>query len=186
MDTYGSHEGYLYNLHTCSSAEAKRMWKESIKNQWDNKCAYCGSEEEITLDHIVPQTKGGSNHTTNLLACCKKCNGYKGHADWITWYIQQPFFSESKRQRIEDWMFPDEEEINHRLYAYKPRRNKAYWLHFCALCIILMDSYHPYKPHQDEMEIAKTTLFGSIIGFLTVIAPFLIILWYKSQAILGV
>ena len=125
MDSYGSHEGYLYNLHTCSSAEAKRMWKESIKNQWDNQCAYCGSEKEITLDHIVPQTKGGSNHTTNLLACCKKCNGDKGHADWITWYIQQPFFSEERRQAIDDWMFP-EDEVNPHLYAYKKRRNCSY------------------------------------------------------------
>jgi len=145
MDTYGSHEGYLYNLHTCSSAEAKRMWKESIKNQWDNQCAYCGSEEEITLDHIVPQTKGGSNHTTNLLACCKKCNGDKGHADWITWYIQQPFFSEERRQSIDDWMFPDD-QINHRLYSYKPRRNRAYWLHLCALCIIFNGLISPVPP----------------------------------------
>ena len=29
MDTYGTPEGYLFNLHTCSSAEAKRMWKDS-------------------------------------------------------------------------------------------------------------------------------------------------------------
>ena len=33
MDTYGSPEGYLFNLHTCSPTEAKRMWKASIKNQ---------------------------------------------------------------------------------------------------------------------------------------------------------
>ena len=67
MDTYGSPEGYLFNLHTCSSSEAKRMWKTAIKNQWNNKCAYCGSDTNLTLDHIVPRSKGGSNHTTNVL-----------------------------------------------------------------------------------------------------------------------
>jgi len=126
MDTYGSHEGYLYNLHTCSPAEAKRMWKQSIKNQWDNKCAYCGSDKDITLDHVVPRTKGGSDHADNIIACCKSCNADKAHEDWIIWYIQQPFFTEERRQSIEDWIFPTE-EVNPNLYSYKPRRNRAYW-----------------------------------------------------------
>ena len=125
MDTYGSHEGYLYNLHTCSSSEAKRMWKQSIKNQWDNKCAYCGSDEDITLDHVVPRTKGGSDHADNIIACCKSCNADKAHEDWIIWYIQKPFFTEERRQLIEDWIFP-KQEVNPNLYSYKPRKNKSY------------------------------------------------------------
>lgn len=125
MDTYGSHEGYLYNLHTCSSAEAKRMWKQSIKNQWDNRCAYCGSEEDITLDHVIPRTKGGSDHADNIVACCKSCNADKAHEDWIIWYIQQPFFTEERRQLIEDWIFP-KQEVNPNLYSYRPRKNKSY------------------------------------------------------------
>lgn len=125
MDTYGSPEGYLYNLHTCSPAEAKRMWRESIKNQWDNQCAYCGSDKDITLDHIVPKTKGGSDHTTNLISCCKRCNADKAHEDWIIWFIQQPFFTEERRQLIEDWMFPDD-PVNPNLFKYSPRKNTAY------------------------------------------------------------
>lgn len=133
MKTYGTHEGYLYNLHTCSSSEAKRMWKESIKNDWNHECAYCGSTEDLTLDHIVPQCKGGSNHTTNILCSCKKCNQSKGHEDWIIWYIEQPFFSEERRERIDQWMFPshfkDGESYlfeQRGLYQFTPRRNKAY------------------------------------------------------------
>lgn len=133
MHSYGSPEGYLYNLHTCSPAEAKRMWKESIKTQWDNKCAYCGSDKNITLDHIVPQCKGGSDHMSNVLSCCLSCNADKAHEDWIIWFIQQPFFTEERRQRIEDWMSV-EEEVNPLIYhardralhAYKPRKNKSY------------------------------------------------------------
>ncbi len=129
MDTYGSPEGYLFNLHTCSSTEAKRMWKASIKTQWDNQCAYCGSTEDLTLDHIVPRSRGGSNHSTNILCACKKCNADKAYGDWITWYIQQPFFTEERRQKIDEWMFPNE-EINPnlfvsdkpKLYRYNPRK----------------------------------------------------------------
>ena len=77
----------------------------------------------ITNVHI-PQCKGGSNHKTNLVACCRKCNADKGHEDWIIWYIQQPFFTEERRQAIDDWLFP--EVINENLYSYSPRRNKNY------------------------------------------------------------
>ena len=133
MDTYGSPEGYLFNLHTCSSAEAKRMWKASIKNQWDNKCAYCGSDKDLTLDHIVPRSKGGSNHTTNVLCACTKCNADKAHTEWIIWYIEQPFFTEERREAIEKWMFPTE-EVNPNLFvqqqpervSYGRRRTRAY------------------------------------------------------------
>ena len=132
MHTYGSPEGYLFNLQTSSSAEAKRMWKESIKNQWDHKCAYCGSTEKLSLDHIIPQCKGGSNHVNNVLCACTKCNADKGHEDWIIWYIQQPFFTEERRARIEDWMETNDEDDrtylkpSKQLYTYGSRRNKNY------------------------------------------------------------
>ena len=133
MDTYFSHEGYIYNLHTCSTAEAKRMWKESIKREWDHRCAYCGATDKpLSLDHIVPQAKGGSNHVNNVLCACTSCNADKGHEDWIVWYIQQPFFTEERRERIEDWMNIEEEadriiqKPSKQLYAYGGRKNRTY------------------------------------------------------------
>jgi len=132
MDTYGSHEGYLYNLHTCSPAEAKRMWKESIKNQWNHTCAYCGATEKLSLDHIIPQCKGGSNYSNNVLCACISCNADKAHEDWIVWYIQQPFFTEERRQAIEDWMDLEDEpeqiiqKPSKQLYSYGSRKNIAY------------------------------------------------------------
>jgi len=46
-----------------------------------NLCAYCGNQftkNQLTKDHIVPRSKGGKNTWTNLVTCCKKCNGKKG------------------------------------------------------------------------------------------------------------
>lgn len=42
-----------------------------------NECGYCGSKKELTIDHIVPRSKGGSNSWSNLITCCHKCNLYK-------------------------------------------------------------------------------------------------------------
>jgi len=55
MPLYNSPQAYVFNLQTTSSAEAKRMWRRKIKEEWDLKCAYCGSEEELTIDHVVPK-----------------------------------------------------------------------------------------------------------------------------------
>ena len=82
MELYNSSSDYLFHLQTTSSADAKRMWRQSIKDKWDHKCAYCESTEYLTIDHIVPQCKGGSDFVTNVVCCCRFCNNSKSHIDW--------------------------------------------------------------------------------------------------------
>lgn len=41
------------------------------------KCGYCSSTRNLTIDHIVPRSKGGGNEWTNLVTCCSKCNNSK-------------------------------------------------------------------------------------------------------------
>jgi len=52
MELHNSPEGYLFNLQVSSSGEARRLWRKSIKEKWNHKCAYCGSEEELTIDIV--------------------------------------------------------------------------------------------------------------------------------------
>ena len=43
-------------------------------------CAYCGEkfpEDVLTLEHIVPESRGGKTSWTNIVAACKPCNGRK-------------------------------------------------------------------------------------------------------------
>ena len=37
-------------------------------------CAYCGSGDDLHVDHVVPRSKGGSNEMINLKVCCWTCN----------------------------------------------------------------------------------------------------------------
>jgi 5-methylcytosine-specific restriction endonuclease McrA len=38
------------------------------------KCLYCNSEKNLTLDHVMPKSRGGNNTWENLATCCNKCN----------------------------------------------------------------------------------------------------------------
>lgn len=117
-----SPQEYLFHLHVTNSGDAKRLWRQNIKDSWKNKCAYCGSEENLTIDHIIPQCKGGADFTKNVVCCCHSCNQSKGHEHWKLWYVQQDFYCEDKFNKIEEWMKPDPPT---NLFSYRPRRNNA-------------------------------------------------------------
>jgi hypothetical protein len=44
----------------------------------DHECQYCGSRQNLTIDHVVPRSKGGQDTWENLVACCSTCNLKKG------------------------------------------------------------------------------------------------------------
>ena len=46
----------------------------------DETCQYCGKRgRDLTLDHIIPRSRGGQSTWENLVASCKACNGKKGN-----------------------------------------------------------------------------------------------------------
>lgn len=42
------------------------------------ECQYCGTNKDLTLDHLIPKSKGGKSNWTNLVTACKHCNAKKG------------------------------------------------------------------------------------------------------------
>ena len=122
MEILSTPNHYLFNLETLSSSEARRLWRRKIKERWDYECAYCGSNKDLTIDHIVPRSKGGTDFTKNVVCCCHDCNQSKSHTPWEDWYFSQEFFSMKRYNKINEWMEPDPPQ---NLFAYRPRRNNA-------------------------------------------------------------
>ena len=53
--------------------------KRNILKRDNHQCQYCGSKEgKLTVDHIVPRTKGGQGTWENLVCACALCNNKKG------------------------------------------------------------------------------------------------------------
>jgi len=122
MSLLSSPQAYVFNLETTSSAEAKRLWRKKIKEEWDYKCAYCGSDKDLTIDHITPRSKGGADVTKNVVCACHDCNQDKAHTPMEDWYLSQEFFNMARYNRINEWIKPDPPE---NLFKYRPRRNNA-------------------------------------------------------------
>ena len=50
-----------------------------IKKRDRFTCQYCGEtrRSSLTIDHVIPKSKGGKNTWKNLVTCCQRCNTKK-------------------------------------------------------------------------------------------------------------
>lgn len=41
-------------------------------------CQYCGRTGNLTIDHVIPKSRGGDDMWENVVTCCVRCNNKKG------------------------------------------------------------------------------------------------------------
>lgn len=90
-----------------SEAEAKREREKSRELRksrwWQNRlamghCHYCGAifaPDELTMDHLVPISRGGKASRNNVVTACKECNSRKKYLLPIEW---EEFLNQSKNR----------------------------------------------------------------------------------------
>ena len=70
-------------------------WSDILREdlKMERQCAYCGSMEELSRDHIIPPRKLNPPPSCrqlfeihNIIWACKKCNSSKGEKDLYEWY----------------------------------------------------------------------------------------------------
>lgn len=79
-----------------------------------NSCQYCGSGKNLTIDHVIPRSKGGKTEWKNLVTACHRCNTYKGDKtpEQVNMRLSQqpfrptlPFFlAEYAERHAEEWL----------------------------------------------------------------------------------
>jgi len=52
--------------------------RKNILKRDNHRCQYCGCTSNLTIDHIIPKSKGGEDSWENLVTACIKCNNKKG------------------------------------------------------------------------------------------------------------
>ena len=67
--------------------QTRSLSRKNILLRDRNVCQYCGAAlpaGELTLDHVIPRSRGGASTWENLVACCHPCNRRKGNQ-----YVQE-------------------------------------------------------------------------------------------------
>jgi 5-methylcytosine-specific restriction endonuclease McrA len=62
--------------------QSRALSRKNILLRDRNTCQYCGTtlpSGELTLDHVIPRSRGGLSTWENLVACCHPCNRRKGN-----------------------------------------------------------------------------------------------------------
>ena len=62
-----------------------RWWQNLIQK---TNCYYCQkdiSKQDVTMDHVVPISRGGKSTRGNLVPCCKDCNLQKRSLTAVEW-----------------------------------------------------------------------------------------------------
>lgn len=65
-----------------------------------NKCIYCGSAKNITVDHLVPLALDGFECLTNLVPACRLCNTRKNKIHPLVWIERLPNCDHRLRRRV--------------------------------------------------------------------------------------
>lgn len=102
--------GYSYEeitkeriMDTGQKARHKGQQQRLTEDEWqaciqyfNGKCCYCGEQEELTKDHVVPLDSGGLLCKENVVPCCRRCNSSKSNHDMAQWYKGQKFYNAEK------------------------------------------------------------------------------------------
>ena len=64
-----------FRFTTVACNRANIVWRDN------NQCQYCANHfplDKLTMDHVLPKSRGGKNTWENLVTACMKCNQKKG------------------------------------------------------------------------------------------------------------
>ena len=102
-----------FRLHQCSRTSERRVKHNGNHTvyidsnqltmrfaQFNNNCAYCGSNDNLQVEHFIPRSKGGPHALGNILPACQKCNSSKYNHEPEQWYQSQSFFSKARWRKI--------------------------------------------------------------------------------------
>jgi len=93
-----------------------------IRERDGNQCVSCQSEKDLTVDHVVPKSRGGFTHSANLMLLCADCNREKADIPVHIWIqrLEETLGGEGSRRA---------ERIRVKLYELQVKQER--YLAFC-------------------------------------------------------
>lgn len=72
--------GTIFTSHNRSKRSQIKNYRSIFKKlmiKYKFQCVHCNCKENLTIDHIIPVSKGGKDDIENLQILCKSCNSKK-------------------------------------------------------------------------------------------------------------
>ena len=64
---------------TCrATPQRRKITRRAVFARDGWACQYCGTRSNLTVDHVIPRSKGGGSTWENIVAACAPCNRRKG------------------------------------------------------------------------------------------------------------
>ncbi len=58
--------------------KSRRISRRALFARDRHRCQYCGAARQLTIDHVLPRSKGGTHTWDNVVTSCASCNLRKG------------------------------------------------------------------------------------------------------------
>lgn len=84
---------------------------EKIKLDFNNRCAYCGSNKQLAQEHFVAVSKGGEYSHNNIVPACKSCNSSKSDKSFFVWYPKFKHYSKQRETKILGYLNYDKNNV---------------------------------------------------------------------------
>lgn len=90
----GSKKGFVEPVDDVFIRREKEKARRLRNSAWwarkiaSGRCYYCGKEvgrENLTMDHMIPLSRGGMSNKGNLVPSCKECNNMKKYLLPVEW-----------------------------------------------------------------------------------------------------
>ena len=92
----------LGNSKLCETGLPMDEWS-AVLDFFNHECAYCGSEEGLEQEHIIPVNDGGEYKIGNIVPACRSCNASKGSKSMDSWYSKSSVFDPVRLQKINEY-----------------------------------------------------------------------------------
>lgn len=142
----GSHgpNELLHSLTELRPSEAKRQFRKGIFEDYPLRgplgqpaCAYCGKwHEKLTIDHIVPKSKGGPHYAKwNLVPACRNHNISKSDQRLFEWWRPLSCWSAEREEILLSWV-----HCHSFISAYTDIRDWEQWMEAVQRVMPIHDS----------------------------------------------
>jgi len=93
-DRRRTREHMFYEMPLSDIESEKRKARELRNSPWwrrrvaEGVCYYCRGKfapDELTMDHVIPLSRGGRSEKVNIVPCCKECNNKKKYLLPVEW-----------------------------------------------------------------------------------------------------